>query len=116
MPDARRMLERSSEAGARGLHMASETTVAAIQRELKARAVGGTPFNELIEYADQQRARLNGRLTDEEYHALSIYCWALTGRQSRRIAFGENGAWLPRTRGRAVESADSTYGARPGRP
>jgi hypothetical protein len=62
-----------------GAAIASETTLAAIQRELQDCSDGGAGLVELLGHLHSLRRDLGrrDRLSDEQLDELSLYCWTL---------------------------------------
>ena len=62
--------------------MASERTAAAIEHDLRIRALSGATLSDLLSHVDEQDRRAGTGLSPEQWEELRLYCWALHKRGS----------------------------------
>jgi hypothetical protein len=80
--------------GVTWLRMASDITAAAIERDLKLRALHGATLAELVNHLDEENRRLGGsRLSSEQSEELHLSCWALHKRASLARRLDGESVW-----------------------
>ena len=73
--------------------MESESRAAAIERDLKLRALGGASLADLLSQVDDESRRRGSALSSEQSEELRLYCWVLHKRRSLALRFEGESVW-----------------------